>query len=420
MMEHPVQNLSVCLVNLAAVEVYVDVRDSISPMPETSGNRILGNVERSGHRSPGMARPIGCKFLDFYSVINGVEGHLDFRETMTEPHVKASVILVFVKHEEQKGIAFVPLDDLHCLRLYFYGIRFVSLCPHKVNPAILNFTEVAEINYIDADKTEEKLENVPVHIQFIGKFRKEDLPKHFDRHGAFSCRFRTQLEDAERVSGGYAVIDGVIEYSPYVPEVNVSCITGWSCRHKECIEVCKPLARDVLERKAVNIFWSEFPHTSESTPIFVTGILGMTISEAQQTSREQPILAFIGVGIENLNYEILHLCCGEALALPLCHQVYDDGINLQLALCDESVEHGLLRMIYNFSNLLVPLIGGQFYIERKICAAAILVDSEFQRRGFPFCGCPAIKIKFCGNHSAFKRRVLLQVAVYLRLKLKQK
>ncbi len=87
------------------------------------------------------------------------------------------------------------------------------------------------------------------------------------RHRPLPRFFIPHLELTERVSRCNVIVDGIIEHSANIPEVDISSVTRRRCFGEEYIELRKPLQIHLLKRKAIVPFWGKHLDSFKSRKI---------------------------------------------------------------------------------------------------------------------------------------------------------
>ena len=122
-----------------------------------------------------------------------------------------------------------------------------------LDPPISDLCEVEQVGHIDADKHKRQHEGIAVSLGVSLHLHGHQLSKVSERHRSFPRCLMLYLELAERVISSILVVNGMVEYSPEVAEVDASGVLARRGKSHPGIELLQPPCRDVLEGQRLGI-----------------------------------------------------------------------------------------------------------------------------------------------------------------------
>lgn len=219
------------------------------------------------------------------------------------------MLSVFTPANETTKTTVVLLDEGSSLWLHLHIIESPSLGATIGKATIHQLVSIQsqEVNQINTNETEGELEGIHILLlPTLDRIGKEGA-KNLHRHGSLFCSLGLHLEGAERIPRGNTIVDGIIEDSPDITEMDGASIHGRtpaSLRTKPSLEAREPILGNHLERERLGTR-IESQHLLNCHLVDFTGPLG---------------LAEGGIGTEASQEQILRTCIRTQLGShPILH-----------------------------------------------------------------------------------------------------
>lgn len=290
------------------------------------------------------------------------------------------MLSVFTPGNEPTKMTVVLFDEGSSLWLHLYVIE-----PPRLGATIGQATihqlvgiQSQEVNEINADETEGQLEGI--HILLLPSHRvREEGAKNLNRHGSLFGRLGFHLEGAERIPSGHTIVDGIIEDSPNIPQMDGASIHGrtpTSLRTQPSLEAREPILRYHLEGERLsvriesqNLFYGDLVDFTSPLGLAEGGI-------GTEASQEQIISTCIRTQLGS--HTILHLDSRQADQITSVCQFQDDFRNTSHRLQQEEVCRFIRHRTTHLLCLCIPLRRQDTNTNGKLGVLVFMGEVELQ------------------------------------------
>ena len=148
-------------------------------------------------------------------------------------------------------LAFVLFDNLKGFRLQLDGVECASLGTLVFQSSIHDLirSSVKKVNTIDCHEIEHQEKHIHIFLLVRLKLHISERAQLFHCQCTFAGWLFAYFEFTERVVGCQVLLNGLVEYSPEVPEGNCPCIDMGTISSKPVFEFLQPLKVDVFKGK---------------------------------------------------------------------------------------------------------------------------------------------------------------------------
>lgn len=363
-------------------------------MTKSMGDYVLGDIQGSSNRRPGMTSHIGrqhredrTEHLHFtiHAQIIGapfLHDRTNSLQATAHLHGKGGIAFsVFPPGDKPTTGAVILLDESSSLWLHLDIIeppRFGATIGQATIDKLPIF-QSQQINQVNADQAERELESIDI-LLLPGQTReREQRAKSLHRHSSFLGRLRFHLEGAERVPGSDTIIDGIIEDSSNVSQMDGASIHGRTptlLGTKPRLEPGQPIFRDALEGERLGMRVKR-KHLLNGHQVDITSSRRPAQRCIGAETSQEPIID-TSIRAKFSSHPILHLDSRQANEITSRGQLQNDFRDTSHLLQQEEICGFIVHGTTHLLRLGIPLRRKQTNTNRELGMRTLTAKIELQ------------------------------------------
>lgn len=345
-------------------------------MPESMRDDVHGNIELSSYGSPRVPGNVGSERREGRNEGAGRRiGGANFLQSLIHLHEERAVGLASLAPRNEQLPTLPFFNDGTSLRLHL-DIVHASRFGATINEAVgasrksRNRKEVYEIH---ADQAERQLE--ASHVLLLPRFHRkgkegtEHLHGHRTLHGSLVFYF----EATERIRRRDAVIDGIIEHSPEITQVDGSAVCmRATIIHEPAVETNKPVLGDSFETQRGRVRIKSL-HLPQGGRVKLTGALCPALGDIVLEARHHQ-LRTVDLGRQNSLDLLLHFGEGQAKEITRGRETKKEIVHRGLPFHEVGVYSLTIGETDNTLSLGVPLGRKDTHTEGKQSCLRVMIQ----------------------------------------------